>query len=391
MSPALGRLSQMGVLRRGPGVAVARLLSTLHEFRGQRRDLVVASFRGVVFWFAVVISQSIFMAAVGIHVPLTYSALVITTATAVTMVPISLGGLRPAGRGLRRLPHRRRHATAAQGAAVGVCITVQMLALGVIGIPFYLTLQTRRTAPAATAVADRTWSSRRPHADAHGVPPPGLLASRDADQRVQPGPGVGALGHEIDLVTYPVGQDRPVDAAQVRPSRVPGVHAVPVGPSCRKFVLNGAVTFGSLPRGPQVVANATTSCTPTKRPVCSDPCSPDSPRAARLRHGERLVRRALQLWVGPEQSDHQAGRLPGEHRHPAVGPASSPISRSSPPGGLGRDHAGGLDLQHLARGRPDPCLVIELSRRVGPADREGDLYSGTLEPYQGVPLLLARW
>ena len=36
------------------------------------------------------------------------------------------------------------HATAAQGAAVGICITVQTLALGVIGVPFYLTVRAGR-------------------------------------------------------------------------------------------------------------------------------------------------------------------------------------------------------------------------------------------------------
>jgi uncharacterized membrane protein YbhN (UPF0104 family) len=151
LSPALGRLSQMGVLRRGPGVGVAKLLATLHDFRGQRRDLVWASFRGLVFWITVVISQAMFMSAVGIHVTPAYAALVITTATAVTMVPISLGGYGLREGAFAAFLTAGNHATAAQGAAVGVCITVQMLALGVIGIPFYLTIRTgrrRRPAPA---------------------------------------------------------------------------------------------------------------------------------------------------------------------------------------------------------------------------------------------------
>ena len=92
LGPALGRLSQVGLLSRGPGVGVAKLLATLHNFRGQRRDLLWASLRGLVFWIMVVISQASFMVAVGIHVSPAYAALVITTATAVTMVPISLGG-----------------------------------------------------------------------------------------------------------------------------------------------------------------------------------------------------------------------------------------------------------------------------------------------------------
>ena len=153
LSPALGRLSQVGLLSRGPGVGVAKLLATLHNFRGQRRDLLWASLRGLVFWIMVVISQASFMVAVGIHVSPAYAALVITTATAVTMVPISLGGYGLREGAFAAFLTAGGHATAAQGAAVGVCITVQMLALGIIGIPFYVTVRTgRRQTTAKTAV-----------------------------------------------------------------------------------------------------------------------------------------------------------------------------------------------------------------------------------------------
>ena len=153
MSPALGRMSQWGLLKRGPGVAVAKLLATLHEFRGQRRDLLQATLRGVVFWIFVVASQSLFILAVGIHVSLAYSALVVTTATAVTMVPISLGGYGLREGAFAAFLAAGGHATGAQGAAVGICITVQTLALGVIGIPFYLTIKNRRRQPVALAPA----------------------------------------------------------------------------------------------------------------------------------------------------------------------------------------------------------------------------------------------
>ncbi len=158
LSTALGRVSKWGILKRGPGVAVAKLLATLHDFRGQRRDLGRAALRGLVFWVFVVASQSLFIMAVGIHVTLAYSALVITTATAVTMVPISLGGYGLREGAFAAFLAAGGHATGAQGAAVGICITVQTLALGVIGIPFYLTLRkTRRypvgvPAPAETAL-----------------------------------------------------------------------------------------------------------------------------------------------------------------------------------------------------------------------------------------------
>ncbi|HTZ09643.1 MAG TPA: lysylphosphatidylglycerol synthase transmembrane domain-containing protein, partial [Acidimicrobiales bacterium] len=143
LSPALGRLSQVRLLRRGPGRAVAKLLAALHEFRGQRRYLGEATLRGLVFWLSVVASQYLFIRAVGIHVPLALGALVVTTTTAITMVPISLGGYGLREGAFAAFLTAGGHATAAQGAAVGVCITVQMLALGLIGIPFYLTVRSR--------------------------------------------------------------------------------------------------------------------------------------------------------------------------------------------------------------------------------------------------------
>jgi uncharacterized membrane protein YbhN (UPF0104 family) len=144
LSPAMGVLGRWGLLKRGPGVVVAKLLGALHDFRGQRSYLLQATVRGLFFWAVVVASQSMFVRAVGIHIPLAYSALVITTTTAVTMLPISLGGY-----GLREgvfatFLAAGGHATGGQGAAVGVCITVQTLALGVIGIPFYLTIRRGR-------------------------------------------------------------------------------------------------------------------------------------------------------------------------------------------------------------------------------------------------------
>jgi uncharacterized membrane protein YbhN (UPF0104 family) len=152
LSPAMGLIGRWGLLRRGPGLAVAKLLNTLHAFRGERSHLVRATLRGLLFWTVVVASQSMFIRALGIHIPLMYSALVITTATAITMLPISLGGYGLREGAFAAFLAAGGHASAAQGAAVGVCITVQMLALGVIGIPFYLTIRTRRSRPAAYQV-----------------------------------------------------------------------------------------------------------------------------------------------------------------------------------------------------------------------------------------------
>jgi glycosyltransferase involved in cell wall biosynthesis len=55
-----------------------------------------------------------------------------------------------------------------------------------------------------------------------------------------------ALGHQVDLVTYPVGQDRPVEGLRYLRAAVPRVKTVAVGPSWHKLILNGAVTVRSV-------------------------------------------------------------------------------------------------------------------------------------------------
>lgn len=55
-----------------------------------------------------------------------------------------------------------------------------------------------------------------------------------------------ALGHEVDLVTYPVGDDRHIDGLRYLRAAAPGVRSVPAGPSFRKVVLNGSLTVRSL-------------------------------------------------------------------------------------------------------------------------------------------------
>ncbi len=55
-----------------------------------------------------------------------------------------------------------------------------------------------------------------------------------------------ALGHEVDLVTYPVGDDRYVEGLRYLRAAAPGVRSVPAGPSFRKVILNGSLTLRSL-------------------------------------------------------------------------------------------------------------------------------------------------
>lgn len=144
MSPLFGVIARSPLCRRGPGRTLGKLFVALHEFRGKRRDLGVAALRGVGFWCVVVASQACFIVAMGIHVTLPYAAVVVTTTTALTMLPISLGGYGVREGSFAAFLAVAGHATAAQGAAVGVCLTVQTVALGLIGAPVLFTLRRRR-------------------------------------------------------------------------------------------------------------------------------------------------------------------------------------------------------------------------------------------------------
>jgi len=153
-SPLFGRLARSPLCRRGPGRVLGKLFVALHDFRGKRRDLLVASLRGVAFWSVAIASQACFIEAMGIHVPLDYAAVVITTTTALTMLPISLGGYGLREGSFAAFLAVAGHATAAEGAAVGVCLTVQMVALGLFGIPFLVTLRRgARPEPVRAALA----------------------------------------------------------------------------------------------------------------------------------------------------------------------------------------------------------------------------------------------
>lgn len=155
VTPIFGRVASLRIFRRGFGRKIAKLLTALHEFRGQRRDLLLASMRGVVFWMVVALSQWGFMRAVGINEPFAYAMLVITTTNAITMLPISLGGYGLREGAFAAFLAVAGMATTAQGVAVGVCLTAQTVGLGLLGVPFYLTIRTarRRRAEATVSVA----------------------------------------------------------------------------------------------------------------------------------------------------------------------------------------------------------------------------------------------
>ncbi len=178
-----------------------------------RGALSAAVVRGCLFWCCAVTSQWCYMRAVGVdHVPLAYAGVVVTVTNLVTMLPIAMGGY-----GLREgtfsaLLVAAGMATVAQGVAVGACLTAQTALFGLIGLPSYLTLRSRRCTVVGADGQSR-WRRRLAAVDARGhrqqygevldgrggglnahldgLPSPGVLAPGDADKRAQslPCPG----------------------------------------------------------------------------------------------------------------------------------------------------------------------------------------------------------
>ena len=57
------------------------------------------------------------------------------------------------------------------------------------------------------------------------------------------------LGHEVDMVTYPMGEDVSMPGFRIfRALRIPGIHSVRIGPSFSKLALDALVFLTSLRR-----------------------------------------------------------------------------------------------------------------------------------------------
>jgi uncharacterized membrane protein YbhN (UPF0104 family) len=157
MTPLLGRLAALPVLQRGrPGRILARLLAALDAFRGRRSELLFASARGTAFWGLSVVNQWAFMHAVGVPIPLTYAAIVVTTINALTMLPISINGYGIRENGFSRWlgPLFGSSALAAQkGTAVGFLLAAQSLLWAGIGVVFWLTDRRHKEAAQAARAA----------------------------------------------------------------------------------------------------------------------------------------------------------------------------------------------------------------------------------------------
>jgi uncharacterized membrane protein YbhN (UPF0104 family) len=158
MTPLLGHLAARPVLQRGrPGRVLAKLLGALDAFRDRRMELLLASVRGTLFWGLSVVNQYAFMHAVGVQIPLSYAAIVVTTINALTMLPISINGY-----GVREGSFTRfltpiagtAQKAATQGVAVGFLLAAQSLLWAGIGVVFWLTDKRHKEAAEAAMAAE---------------------------------------------------------------------------------------------------------------------------------------------------------------------------------------------------------------------------------------------
>ena len=127
-------------IRRSIALARTEAADHTHPFR---RSTV----RGLVFWVVVVLSQACYIRAVGIHAPFEYAAAVVCCVNAISMLPISVGGYGVREGAFSILLATGGLGTAAQGTAVGLCLSAQTLLFGLIGAVVYLTLRRSRPHP----------------------------------------------------------------------------------------------------------------------------------------------------------------------------------------------------------------------------------------------------
>ncbi len=199
---------------------------------------------------------------------------------------------------------------------------------------------------------------------------------------------LSALGHRVDLVTYPVGEDRPVDGLRYLRAAVPGVRTVAVGPSTAKFVLNGAVTVRSLweaarGRGRYDVVHT------------HEEAGLFGPALARLA-GAPHVYDMGNDWadvlgnygLGPRNPVTRLSEVLENAviRHSDVVVAHFPVIAQRVRAATSTPVETVCNISLEAD--PDPATVSAVRRSWAPEGTKVILYTGTLEPYQGVPLLL---
>jgi glycosyltransferase involved in cell wall biosynthesis len=197
-----------------------------------------------------------------------------------------------------------------------------------------------------------------------------------------------ALGHEVDLVTYPVGEDLPVEGLRYLRATMPGVEKVAVGPSFAKLVLNGATTVRALKeavrgRGHYDVVHTHEEAGlfgPALARLCGVPHVYDMGNdwADVLRNYGLGARNPLTV-IAAALENAVIRRSDAVIAHfPLI--ADRVVERTATP----VETIFNISLE----ADPDPALASYVRASWVPNGAKIILYSGTLEPYQGVHLLL---
>jgi glycosyltransferase involved in cell wall biosynthesis len=206
-----------------------------------------------------------------------------------------------------------------------------------------------------------------------------------------------ALGHEIDLVTYPIGEDRPVEGLRYRRAPLPGVTDVRVGPSKAKIPLNAAVALHAARqllthRGHYDVVHTHEEAGLIGWAV---------KRLSGLPHVYDMGNDwAVVLSNYGLPAAHPLTRVAGALEHRVVGGADRVIVHFA---SLAPDPAADAGLARKPRRPSTPTFVVPnlpltppptaaevkaWRQRWANDDRPVVLYVGTLEPYQGIDLLV---
>jgi len=148
-TPLLGWLARRPLLQR---IKIGKLFQQLHEFRRQRRQLLLASLRGTVFWSLSVLNWWSFMHAVGIDVALPFAAVVTTTVSAITMLPVSINGYGVREGSFTAFLTAAGLATTSAAVTASLILAAQSLLWGLIGLPFLLAASRSRKAVSVSAL-----------------------------------------------------------------------------------------------------------------------------------------------------------------------------------------------------------------------------------------------
>jgi glycosyltransferase involved in cell wall biosynthesis len=197
-----------------------------------------------------------------------------------------------------------------------------------------------------------------------------------------------ALGHEIDLVTYPMGDDVPVDGLRyLRAPRVPGIGTVKIGPSLAKLPLDAAVLLRTL------VQCATRRYDVIHTNEEAGVFGWMLHRVGRMAHVyEMHSDLAVVMTNYGLHARHPLVRMVGWIERRIVRSADSVVvhfpdqlavvARRAP--GTPATLVSDLSIEE----DPDPASVQRIRTELASDGAPLIVYAGTLEPYQGVPSLL---